>query len=179
MNINSFQNLFPQGVRNFNNLIYNIRSYNKAHFGEEKNYYNDRKSFGKKFLDGAFTLGSTGPLLGGTLGAASGATGIVNGVNLFSKAGLISDFISLTSDVSFSNLYENLVKQSTKKPVIVVDFDKENDSLRDSAGHIVRAFSRNIISKHAEKITEEGILHASTIVFLAISMGNEACEKLQ
>jgi hypothetical protein len=49
---------------------------------------------------------------------------------------------------------------STKKPVIIVDFDSENDSLRDSAGHIIRAYSEKIIDKRDEKISEENIFEA-------------------
>jgi len=152
--LNIIRGLFPQGVQNFNNLIYNIKSYNKAHFEDRGNYYDDRKSYGRKFLDSSFSLGSTGPLVGGTLSAASAS------IKIFSTLGLASDFINLATDVSFSNIYESLVSQSTKKPVIIVDFDKENDSLRDSTGHIIRAFSRSIISKHPEDITEENIFQA-------------------
>lgn len=151
MNLNGLQALFPQGIRNFNNLIYNIRSYNKAHFSEGKNFYTDRKAYGKKFMDNAFNLGSTGPLLGGILGTAGSS------YKIFAYAGLANQGISLYADVSFSNLYENLVKQSTKEPVIVLDFDRENDSLRNSTGHITRAFCKNIINKHNEAITEESI----------------------
>lgn len=154
MNLNRVRHLFPQGVSNFSNLIYNIKSYNKAHFEDSGNYYKDKKGYGKTFLDNAFTLGSTGPLLGGTFAAAGSS------FKIFGYLGTISDVVGLTSDVSFSNLYENLVKLATSKPVIIVDFDKENDSLRDSAGHVIRAFSRRIIEKRDEKITEESILRS-------------------
>jgi len=154
LNLNSVKGLFPQGVQNFNNLIYNIKSYNKAHFDDRGNYYDDRKSYGKKFLDSALTLGSTGPLLGGTLESASA------GISILSRMGLAVDGAGLFVDVSFSNLYEQLVAKATKKPVIIVDFDKENDSLRDSAGHVIRAFKRNIIEKRNEVITDENILQA-------------------
>ncbi|AMQ01717.1 hypothetical protein AY601_4897 [Pedobacter cryoconitis] len=154
MNVNGLQSLFPQGIRNFNNLIYNIRSYNKAHFSEGKNFYTERKGYGKKYMDGAFTLGSTGPLLGSVFTAGAAAS---YAAKTFSYIGLGTQSVGLVTDVSFSNLYENLVKQSTKEPVIVLDFDRENDSLRDSTGHITRAFRRNIINKHNEAITEESI----------------------
>lgn len=107
---------------------------------------------GKKDLDRAFTLGSTGPLLGGVFSEASAS------IKAFSYIGLGIDWASMFSDISFSNLYENLVKVSTTKPVIIVDFDKENDSLKDSAGHVIRTFSAKIIEKRDEKITEENIL---------------------
>ncbi|KQM68953.1 hypothetical protein ASE74_23840 [Pedobacter sp. Leaf216] len=151
-NLSFVQGLFPRGVLNFNNLIYNIKSYNKAHFEDGGNYYNDRKGMGKKDLDRAFTLGSTGPLLGGVFSEASAS------VKAFSYIGLGIDFAGLFSDISFSNLYENLVKVSTNKPVVIVDFDKEDDSLKDSAEHVIRAFSAKIIEKRDEKITEENIL---------------------
>ncbi len=151
-NLNFVQGLFPRGVLNFNNLIYNIKSYNKAHFEDGGNYYNDRKGLGKKDLDRAFTLGSTGPLLGSVLSAAGSS------YKIFAWTGTSSDLASLFFDISFSNLYENLVKVSTSKPVIIADFDKENDSLKDSAGHVIRAFSAKIIEKRDEKITEENIL---------------------
>lgn len=154
MNLSRVQNLFPQGVRNFNNLIYNIKSYNKAHFSEQKNYYADRKGFGKKYLDGTFTAATTGPFLGSTFQAAALP------IKVFARIGTGVDFMNMLSEASFSNLYENLVSQSTKKPVIILDFDKENDSLRDSTGHVIRAFSRNIISKHNEVISDDNIFQA-------------------
>ncbi|MGY0037659.1 hypothetical protein [Pedobacter sp. NJ-S-72] len=152
MNLGRVQSLFPHAVSNFNNLIYNIRSYNKAHFGERKNYYDSRKKSGRKFLDSSFALGSTGPLLGGTLGSAFSL------LRYSAYAGLGFDTANLGTEVSFSNLYENLVKESAKYPGIIVDFDKEDDSLRDSTGHIIRAFSQNIVSKHNEVIPDENIL---------------------
>jgi len=154
MSLSRVRHLFPQGVSNFYNLIYNIKSYNKAHFEDGGNYYNDKKGYGKTFLDGAFTLGSTGPLLGSTLSTAGSP------FKIFSLLGTSSDFAGLYYDISFSKLYENLVKLSTSKPVIIVDFDIENDSLRDSAGHVIRAFSKRIIEKRDEKITEENILQS-------------------
>lgn len=155
INLNGLQALFPTGVRNFNNLIYNIRSYNKAHFSDGNNYYADRKGYGKKYLDNSFTIGATGPLLGPTLSSAGVATGLSKA---FSTMGLLVDGANMFTDVSFSNIYKRLVEQSTKKPVIIVDFDKEDDSLKDSAGHIIRAFSRNLIEKHKEVISEDTIL---------------------
>ncbi|MCT2561766.1 hypothetical protein [Chryseobacterium herbae] len=146
------QGLFPRGVSNFNNLIYNIRSYNKAHFEDGENYYNTRNSYGRSDLDSIFTLGSTGPLLGSTLSAAT------ESLKIFGILGTINDIASLKFDVSFSSLYENLVSQSSKKPVLIIDFDKENDSLKDSAGNVVRAFSKNIIERRDESITEDSIL---------------------
>ena len=158
MSLTGVQHLFPQGVRNFNNLIYNIRSYNKAHFSEEKNYYKDRKGFGGKYLDGSFALGTTGPLLGSVLSSAAAVTYVGT---IAAYAGLIVDGANLITEFLFGKLYETLLEQWTKKPVIILDFDKENDSLRDSTGHVVRAFSRNTISKHNEvMITEENILQA-------------------
>lgn len=151
MNLGRAQSLFPQAVSNFNNLLYNIRSYNKAHFGEQKNYYASRKQAGRKYLDGSFALGTTGPLLGPTFKVASGS------IKIFSAAGLVADNVGIFTDVSFSNLYENLVKESAKYPGIIVDFDKEDDSLRDNLGHVVRAFSRNIVNKHTETIPDENI----------------------
>lgn len=151
MNLGRVQGLFPQAVSNFNSLIYNIRSYNKAHFAERKNYYDDRKNAGRKYLDISFTLGSTGPLLGSTFASATAS------LKFFSVAGAISDSAGIFTDVSFSNLYENLVKESAKYPGIIVDFDKEDDSLRDNLGHVVRAFSRNIVNKHTETIPDENI----------------------
>lgn len=47
MSLGPIQGLFPQGVNNFNNLIYHIRSYNKAHFEGRKNYYDSRKTYGR------------------------------------------------------------------------------------------------------------------------------------
>ena len=147
----SVQNLFPQGVRNFKALIHNIRSYNKAHFEEGKNYYSDRKAYGRKYLDNTFLAATTGPFLGNVFQAAA------TPIRLFSQIGTISNTAGLLTDVTFSNLYENLVSQSTKKPVIMLDFDKEDDRLRDSTGHVIRSFSRNIITKHNEVVSEDGI----------------------
>jgi len=152
INLGRVQTLFPQGVRNFNNLIYNIRSYNKAHFESGGNYYNDRKGFGKKYLDNAFTLGTTGPLLGSTFAAAGSA------YKIFGLSGTLSEVVGLAVDVSFSNLHENLVSKATKKPAIIMDFSRENDSLKDSTGHVIRAFSQRIIEKQDVNITEETIL---------------------
>ncbi|MET4081449.1 hypothetical protein ABIB40_001395 [Pedobacter sp. UYP30] len=154
LNLSMVQGLFPQGVRNFNNLIYNIKSYNKVHFDDGGNYYNDRKGYGKKYVDNAFTLGSTGPLLGGVL-ASAGSSLKIAGI-----LGATSDIVSLYADVSFSHLYSFLVEQSTKKPVVIVDFDNENDSLRDATGHVIRAFSRHIIDKRDEKISDDNIFEA-------------------
>lgn len=153
-NLNFVANLFPLAVANFNNLIYNIKSYNRAHFEEGKGYYNTRKSYGKKYLDNSFLIGTTGPLLGNTLKAASVS------IKVFSYLGSATNAIKIFTPYTFSNLYDNLIKMSTKKPVIIVDFDHENDSLRDSAGHIIRAYREKIIDKRDEKISAENIFEA-------------------
>ena len=154
MNLNRFRHLFPLGISNYNNLIYNIRSYNKAHFDEQKNYYQTRKDYGRKYLDNAFSLGATGPLLGGTFGAAASA------IKGYSFVTVAADYANMATELSFSNLYESLVSQATKKPVIILDFDKQDDRLRDSTGQIVRAFSKNTINKRNEVIADESILQA-------------------
>jgi len=151
INLGRVQALFPQGVSNFNNLIYNIKSYNRAHYEDGGNYYNDKKGM-SKHLNNAFTLGTTGPFLGGVLSAAGSS------YKIFSYLGISSEFFGLATDISFSNLHENLVSKATKKPVIIVDFSKENDSLKDSTGHVIRAFSQRIIEKHDANITEETVL---------------------
>lgn len=154
ISLSKFHHLFPVGISNFNNLIYNIRSYNKAHFSEQKHYYQTRKDYGKKYLDNAFSLGATGPLLGGTFGAAASA------IKGYSTLAVVADYANMATDLSFSNLYESLVSQATKMPVIILDFDKQDDRFRDTTGQIVRAFSKNTINKKNEIIADESILQA-------------------
>lgn len=152
LSLNFVRDLFPLGIDNFNNLHHNISSYNKTHFDDQRNYYNDRKGYGRMYLDSTFYAGIALPMLGNAFSATVGHKWAFRGA-------AVSGVASAFTDLKFSSQYENAIRSASKHPIIILDFYKEDDRNRDASGRIISAYRRNIIEKRDEKpVSDENIL---------------------